>query len=104
MASVFHQIQYWTFPIPVGGAVWLSYGPNDSYKTGTVQMMCSPYTQVGDTTVQQTQTIAVEAFNTQVPTISGDIVTTSCYAGASIANRGQYAIKYFSFALTIIGP
>jgi len=104
MASVFHQIQYWTFPIPPRGAVWLSYGPNEAYKSGTVQIMCSPNTQVGDSTLQRTQTISTVVYNTQVPTVSGDLVRTDCYAGVSIANTGDYAIKYFYLALTVIGP
>jgi hypothetical protein len=105
MATVFHQIQYWTWTLAPGQSLWLSYGPDDRYKNGTVQVMCSPATQVGDTTVQQTQTLSVpEVFNTQVPTVSGDLVFTSAYAGFNVTNRGNYTIKYFSVAITVIGP
>jgi len=105
MATVFHQIQYWTYTLPPGQALWLSFGPSDMYKNGTVQVMCCPSTQEGDTTVQRTQTLSVpEVFNTQVPTGSGDIGSTDCYAGFNIWNRGNYTIKYFSVAITVIGP
>jgi hypothetical protein len=105
MATIFHQIQYWTWIIPPGEALWLSYGPDDRYKNGTVQVTCSPATPVGDTTVHSTQTLLTpEIFNTQVPTVQGDLVTTRAYTGFNVTNRGSNTIKYFSVAITVIGP
>lgn len=105
MATTFHQIQYWTWTIPPGQALWLSYGPNDAYKNGTVQVMCSPSTQVGDSSIHRTQTISVApVYNTVVPSFSGDILFESAYAGFNVTNSGQETIKYFSIALTVIGP
>jgi len=105
MATVFHQIQYWTWNIPPGGALWLSYGPDDRYKNGTVQVMCSANTQVGDTSVQGTQTMSIPVvYNTTVPIRDGDLVLIDSYAGFNVTNSGQNAIKYFSVAITVIGP
>jgi hypothetical protein len=104
MATVHHQIEYWTATIPPGGAFWLSYGPDDRYENGTVQVMCTPSVQVGGGQ-HRTVTLSVpELFNTQVPTVSGDIVRIATYVGFNVTNRGTETIKYFSVALTIIGP
>jgi hypothetical protein len=103
MATVFHQIQYWTLTIPPGQAVWLSYGPDDRYSNGTVQVMCSPSSQVGSQVLQQTISVP-EVFNTVVPQLDGDITINSYYAGFNIFNRGQNTIQNFSVAITIIGP
>lgn len=105
MATVFHQIQYWTWNLAPGQSLWLSYGPDDRYKNGTVQVMCSPSTEVGDTYAHATQTLSVpEVFNTVVPTVHGDIVDKSAYAGFNIWNRGNKTVKHFAVALTVIGP
>ena len=105
MATTFHQIEYWTWNIPAGQSLWLSYGPSDRYKNGTVQVMCCPSTQVGDTTVHRAQTISVApVYNSAVPSLSGDLVFESVYAGFNVTNSGQNEIKYFSVALTVIGP
>jgi len=105
MATIHHQIQHWTWDIPPGGSLWLSYGPDDRYKNGTVQVTACPSTQVAGTTIQQTQTLSVpEVFISQVPTLMGDIVLTSAYAGFNVTNRGDYTIRYFSLALTVIQP
>lgn len=104
MATVFHQIQYWTWNLPPGTALWLSYGPDDRYKDGTVQVMCSPSTQVGSVG-HSTQTLSVpEVFNTVVPTVSGDLLFTAAYAGFNVTNRGDGTVEHFSVALTVIGP
>jgi hypothetical protein len=105
MATITHETEYWTWSLAPGQSIWLSYGPDDRCKTGTVHVMCSPYTQAGDTTGHRTQTLSVpEVFNTQVPTVSGDLVFTEAYAGFSIFNRGNDTIKYFSLTITIVGP
>ena len=31
MATTSHQIQYWTWNIPAGQSLWLSYGPDDRF-------------------------------------------------------------------------
>jgi hypothetical protein len=105
MASVFHQIQYWTWDIAPGRSLWLSYGPSDAYKKAVVQAMCCPSTQVGSTTVHGTQTIYTPImYNTQTARVQGDIVFESCYAGFNLFNGGQNAIRYFSVQLSVIGP
>jgi hypothetical protein len=103
MATVFHQIQYWTYTLAPGGSLWLSYGPDGRYKDGTVQVTCCASTSVGGQIF--TQTISVpEVFITSVPLISGDLVFDSYYAGFNVTNRGQNTINFFSVALTVINP
>jgi hypothetical protein len=111
MATVFHQIQYWTYTIAPGSSLWLSYGPDDKYKDGpydkykdgTVQVTCCASTSVGGQIF--TQTISVpEVFITSVPLISGGLVFNSYYAGFNVTNRGQNTINFFSVALTVINP
>jgi hypothetical protein len=105
MATTFHQIQYWTWVIAPGNSLWLSYGPSDKFKSGTVQVMCFPSPVVADspTSEERTQTLYVPiVYNAMPPTFVGD--ETHCYAGFNIFNGGQYAVRYFSVALTIIGP
>ncbi|MCP2164763.1 hypothetical protein [Goodfellowiella coeruleoviolacea] len=104
MATTFYQIQYWTWTLAPGQAVWLSYGPSDRYRTGTVLVTCSPDT-ASTGTAQVTQTISVpETFNTVVPTVSGDLVFKNAYTGFNVTNRGGNTIKYFSVAISVIGP
>lgn len=103
MATVFHQIQYWTYTLPPGRQVWLSYGPDDRYQNGTVQVTCKASTFVEGQIF--TQTISVpEVFITSVPLRAGDLVFNSYYAGFNVTNRGQNTINYFSVAITVIGP
>lgn len=103
MAAIHHQIEYWTWSLAPGGALWLSYGPDERYKNGSVQVSCCPSTQVGETTVHRTQTLTVpEIYITQVPHVSGDIVSTSAYAGFNIVNAGTDTVRYFSICLTVV--
>lgn len=105
MANVFHQIQYWTLTIPPGGYQWLSYGPDQRYENGTVQVTCNPSTQLGGSTIYRTQSLGVpEVIITTVPTLDGDLVFNSTYAGFAIYNRGQETVSNFSVALSVIQP
>jgi hypothetical protein len=103
MATVFHQIQHWTYTLAPGDAFWLSYGPDDRYKNGTVQVTCCASSQVEGQIF--TQTISVpEVFITSIPSRAGDITFDSVYAGFNVTNRGQNTINYFSVAITVISP
>jgi hypothetical protein len=103
MATIFHQIQYWTYNIPAGGSLWLSYGPGEQFKDGTVQVSCCASTDVGDHSYTQTLSVP-EIFITSVPHIVGDIFFKDVYVGFNIVNRGQNPINFFSVALTVINP
>ena len=106
MATVFHQIQYWTHTLAPGDTFWLSYGPDDRYKNGTVQVTCC----VNDVGIQErpltvTQTLSVpELFITTNTTRSGDLDYVGYHVGFNVTNRGQHTIKFFSVAITVIGP
>ncbi|MEJ2885212.1 hypothetical protein [Actinomycetospora aeridis] len=106
MASVFHQIQYWTLTIPPNGYQWLSYGPDARYRTGTVQASCNPATPQGPgSTVHRTHSLGVpEIIITSIPLVQGDLVFTNTYAGFAIWNRGQETVYNFSVALSVIQP
>jgi hypothetical protein len=105
MATITHQIQYWTYTIPPGQVLGLQYGPDDNYKTGTVQVMCCPSTYQAGTTVNYTQGIVIPAVeNTNIPLVSGDIVTEAAYVSFNVTNVGQNTINYFTVAITVIGP
>jgi hypothetical protein len=105
MATLHHQTEFWTHDLAPGQGVWISYGPSDMFKNGTVQVSATPATNVGGTTVHRVQTLSVpEVFITQVPFVSGDIVTTAAYAGFNVFNRGQHAVRNFALTLTVIRP
>ncbi|MEE6307912.1 hypothetical protein V1634_13875 [Plantactinospora veratri] len=60
---------------------------------------------MGTSTSHAVQTLVVpEVFNTTVPSVQGDLVFTYAYAGFNVWNRGNYTVRYFSVALTVIGP
>jgi hypothetical protein len=114
MATTFHQIQYWTWDIAPGNALWLSYGPDVRYKRGTVQVTACPSTLLPWTDPAapaqfRTQTLYVPVvYITQIPTSETPgpfpaFGLDHCYAGFNIINGGQHAIRWFSVALTVIG-
>ena len=108
MATIHHQRQFWTYEngIAPGQSVWQSYGPNDIYKDGTVQVHAHPLTQVGSTSNHQTQTLQVQpVFASGVPVPDGvGGVFNEAYVGFNITNAGQYTIRQFWLTITVIGP
>jgi hypothetical protein len=108
MATIHHQSQFWTYEngIAPGQSVWLSYGPDDKYKTGTVQVYAYPTTQEGSSVHNQTQTLQVQPlFSSAVPVpdfVGG--VASEAYVGFNITNAGQYTIRQFWLTITVIGP
>jgi hypothetical protein len=107
MATITQWSQYWTPPSPglaPGEPFWLSYGPDDIYLKGSVQVMAVPNTAI-DGTVHRQQTLSVpEVFITIVPHVQGDLVFHSAYTGFNIYNRGQNTVKHFWLYITVIGP
>lgn len=107
MATVFHQIQYWTYTLPPGQSAWFTYGPDDRYKNGTVQVTCCPDTQVYGTNPPnyETQSLTVpQVYNVQSPQLDGDLVFNSCSIGFYVVNNGSYTVGQFSIAISVIGP
>lgn len=104
MATVSHQIQYWTWTIPPSQSLWLSYGPSEAYKTGTVQVACCPSTSLPGNRIGNVTLDVPVVYITQIPTRDGDIVLEDCYAGFNIVNGGQETVQYFSVAISIVGP
>src|SRR4051794_781735 len=113
MANLFHQIQYWAFPqlLLPGQAVLMSFGPSSVFSEGTTQVTCCPDTLTQDPTYGSYYTITkltVSDFSaTQVPVMDargGALMYNNRWFSFKITNSGDSPVKYFSVALTVIGP
>jgi len=108
MATITHQQQFFTYQngIAPGQSVWLSSGPADKYKNGTVQVYAYPSIQELGTIHNHTQTLQVQPlFATAVPVrdVLGE-VGNEAYVGFNITNAGQHTIWQFWLHITVIGP
>jgi hypothetical protein len=109
MATVEHFT--YQYDLGVGGLLpgqshWVSYGPADGFKDGTVILKAYPATNVGSSTTHAANVLSVgDIFSTAVPVFAGGgIVLSEGHVGASITNAGQQSIRWFSVNLTLIRP
>jgi hypothetical protein len=88
-----------------GQSYWVSYGPDDRFKDGTVILRPYPATNVGGTSTHASNVITVgDIFSTAVPNFAGDIVFSSGHVGANITNAGPQPIRWFTLLMTIVRP
>jgi hypothetical protein len=82
-----------------GQSYWVTYGPADGFRDGTVILKAYP------ATTDAASVLSVgDIFSTAVPVFAGGTLLSEGHVGASITNAGQQSIRWFSVNLTLIRP